>query len=960
MSNQYNKTPGSALFWGNRTKLPYWPFGNHNYTPRCYSPITNYVYRYKKSDITIQKGWTLNPNGGYVIFSNRCPISYESIEIGTGEVGSGEVGYARIGVSGGTFQNLDKITLGSRTIELRTDGQGGEYYAENNKWNIPSGPLSAQINDIVSKLNNSRSYSYVPDSGKFNYSNPDNVSIYMSSKYLSSTANGVAIGVTSSNPNITITQGLANPVKAKASLQSITFEAIAAGSAGNSYLVGLSTGSLTSTPEISINGNNQIDIKIQSGVTTYNQIVSAVNGASSPVKTFIFASLVLNSNGAISATSPTSQVSLDGGTSHTFTNWTPGDKLKNAFISSPKFMYGYNDTSASSVTINETYIDPNTILYQTYHALQIISHPNNNMGAWFRKNSEKNATAKVDNAGNSALYSYMEFALKGAAAGVAGNQYSFEIRNHPNLGNAYNTSTATNARFRLESNANGANKKVVLILGLENGSPMYTRAVTDYNHLMEAILLGDAGVKDILETNFSIYSTFSISNPQAETFFTGASVAGTSDLIQDGAVDCVWGSVRYSTFPSYNALGELNYDGKSKQADDTGGILKSSGKFGGVFARVVPAGTTFKAYGYIADLSFTAKTGGAAGNNISIKYTSGATAGAEVVTVIGSAITVQVEDTVTTAAQVETAIKASAAASALVSVKIVGTTTNIQSSDMTPTAVPFTGGAAALTKDSGYFITSRRNFTTDTDLVDQNYYRGYEVLFSKDLSNPDSFQHVCWFNQNHLGSIGVRGDRFVTEVFDVIYNNNNVMTPAIMFNLFHPNNGFTSVSSTRTVYPKEAHLYSGNCYFKPTSLMGSDGNRAFRIKIETGATVGSEIATISGKDITLKVSINATTIAQLQAAISANPAVSAAISLTPISVATTDSVVNVSHQLVELNSGVTHWPYEGQWGFGYCNINEISFVEDNSSNNYDSVKRKSPRGWSNEWMIDTFRISKLT
>lgn len=57
---------------------------------------------------------------------------------------------------------------------------------------------------------------------------------------------------------------------------------------------------------------------------------------------------------------------------------------------------------------------------------------------------------------------------------------------------------------------------------------------------------------------------------------------------------------------------------------------------------------------------------GASGNNITLTYTTGATAGAEVVTVSGTAISVQIESTVSTITQVRTAINASAAAAALV------------------------------------------------------------------------------------------------------------------------------------------------------------------------------------------------------------------------------------------------------------------------------------------------------
>jgi hypothetical protein len=66
------------------------------------------------------------------------------------------------------------------------------------------------------------------------------------------------------------------------------------------------------------------------------------------------------------------------------------------------------------------------------------------------------------------------------------------------------------------------------------------------------------------------------------------------------------------------------------------------------------------------ELLITAVTAGVAGNSISVAFTAGATAGAEVVTVVGSAISVQIETGVSTATQIKAALDASVAAAALV------------------------------------------------------------------------------------------------------------------------------------------------------------------------------------------------------------------------------------------------------------------------------------------------------
>ncbi len=76
---------------------------------------------------------------------------------------------------------------------------------------------------------------------------------------------------------------------------------------------------------------------------------------------------------------------------------------------------------------------------------------------------------------------------------------------------------------------------------------------------------------------------------------------------------------------------------------------------------------------------------GASGNNITIAFTGGGTAGAEVVTVTGTAISVQIQSATSTVTQVRTAMQAAAACTALV------TTTGTSASTVA------TAGAVSLT-----------------------------------------------------------------------------------------------------------------------------------------------------------------------------------------------------------------------------------------------------------------------
>lgn len=75
----------------------------------------------------------------------------------------------------------------------------------------------------------------------------------------------------------------------------------------------------------------------------------------------------------------------------------------------------------------------------------------------------------------------------------------------------------------------------------------------------------------------------------------------------------------------------------------------------------------------IQDLTYTAVASYTAGESVSIAYTAGATAGSEVVTVVGNAITIQIESGVSTAAQVKTKYDLSAAAVALATCAVTGT-----------------------------------------------------------------------------------------------------------------------------------------------------------------------------------------------------------------------------------------------------------------------------------------------
>lgn len=96
----------------------------------------------------------------------------------------------------------------------------------------------------------------------------------------------------------------------------------------------------------------------------------------------------------------------------------------------------------------------------------------------------------------------------------------------------------------------------------------------------------------------------------------------------------------------------------------------------------------------VDDIRYDAQTGGVDGDNITIEYVDDATAGAESVNVTGLAVTIHIEDGVSTANQIITAVEASAPAMALIEPNLVGTGTDAQSAPFGPTNLA--GGADAI------------------------------------------------------------------------------------------------------------------------------------------------------------------------------------------------------------------------------------------------------------------------
>lgn len=112
-------------------------------------------------------------------------------------------------------------------------------------------------------------------------------------------------------------------------------------------------------------------------------------------------------------------------------------------------------------------------------------------------------------------------------------------------------------------------------------------------------------------------------------------------------------------------------------------------------------------------LTLTAVTMGSAGNSITIAFTAGGTAGSEVVSVSGNAISVQIDTGVSSITQVRTALNASAAAAALVT-----TTGTSASAVVAASALPLLSGADTVftTSNSGTIQTPMTITQTGTGI----------------------------------------------------------------------------------------------------------------------------------------------------------------------------------------------------------------------------------------------------
>lgn len=155
----------------------------------------------------------------------------------------------------------------------------------------------------------------------------------------------------------------------------------------------------------------------------------------------------------------------------------------------------------------------------------------------------------------------------------------------------------------------------------------------------------------------------------------------------------LYGTVTGAPFAIFIETPAANVIGKTNASGTTATLIAAATEL----ARWTKSGGSAKTFdsGKVAtlvvqDITYDADTRGTAGNSITIEYTGGATAGAEVVSVVGTAISVQIENGVSTANQIKTAVDNFSAAAALVDVTVSGVGGNAQN---TAAATPLATGA---------------------------------------------------------------------------------------------------------------------------------------------------------------------------------------------------------------------------------------------------------------------------
>lgn len=203
----------------------------------------------------------------------------------------------------------------------------------------------------------------------------------------------------------------------------------------------------------------------------------------------------------------------------------------------------------------------------------------------------------------------------------------------------------------------------------------------------------------------------------------------------------------------------------------------------------------------IQDINYQAVATGVGGNSITIQYTTGAVAGAEVVTVISNAITVQIASGASTAAQVAAAIAASAPAIALVKASIYGVASNRQTAPVAPTSLA-NGSASGLEPVHTAMVRTAAEINYFGVLIDFIPTAPFVTL----PAYCNSTQHMLFVASNNTADIGPSGvcGQFASKSLNQcrgLYYNDGVTQDTINFAAAYASRGLsTDFSGQNTTF----------------------------------------------------------------------------------------------------------------------------------------------------------------
>jgi hypothetical protein len=232
-----------------------------------------------------------------------------------------------------------------------------------------------------------------------------------------------------------------------------------------------------------------------------------------------------------------------------------------------------------------------------------------------------------------------------------------------------------------------------------------------------------------------------------------------------------------------------------------------------------------KANVQIQAINYQAVASGVSGNNITIAYTTGGTAGAEDVTVVGNAITVQIASGVSTAQDIADAVNADVDASALVLATVFGNATEKETAPVLATNLA--GGSASATEPVQDAMIRTINdvyyFGTLIDYIPTAPFTSLPAY----VQGADKMLVVASNVKGDMQTSGILGALALSNFNNTraLYYNDGVTNDTITFAAAYAGRGF-SVDFTGSLTAISMHLKQLVGVLPDTSLTQTDSNTA--------------------------------------------------------------------------------------------------------------------------------------